>query len=165
MQGFQTAPAFYQHIHHDLDAYRAFEKKIDAQDVATLPAAEALATGRQLFQARDSRAALPRLERVGKAPDATASMREDAVELIATAQLDLGQTAASKQTIEKLIASTKDADRRERAQLFRAQIPLSEDKPAEALALFQAFLKEHPQSKYANGVDAMIQKLQQSKAK
>jgi hypothetical protein len=165
MQGFQNAPEFYRHIHHDLDAYRAFSKKIDAQDVTTLPAAEALATGRQLFQARDSRAALPRLERVGKAPEATPAMREEALEITATAQLDLGQSAASRLTIEKLIATTKDPDRRERAELFRAQIPLSEDKPAEALALFQAFLKEHPQSKYASGVDAMIQKLQQGKAK
>ena len=165
MQGFQTAPAFYQHIHHDLDAYRAFEKKINAQVVAALPAAEALETGRQLFLARDSRAALPRLERVGKAPDATGAMREEALELTATAQLDLGQAAASRQTIEKLMATTNDPDRRERAELFRAQIPLSEDKPAEALALFQAFQKAHPQSKYANGVDAMIRKLQEQPAR
>ncbi|HEY7114676.1 MAG TPA: hypothetical protein VIA45_17230 [Thermoanaerobaculia bacterium] len=165
MQGFQTAPAFYQHIHHDLNAYRAFEKKIDAQDVTKLPAAEALETGRQLFLARDSRTALPRLERVGKAPDATAAMREEALELTATAELDLGQAAASRQTIEKLMAATKDPDRRERAELFRAQIPLSEDKPAEALALFQAFQKAHPDSKYANGVNAMIRKLQEPSSK
>ena len=165
MQGFQTAPAFYQHIHHDLDAYRAFEKKIEGQNVATLPAAEALETGRQLFLARDSRAALPRLDRVGKASDATGAMREDALELSATAQLDLGQAAASRQTIEKLMATTKDPDRRERAELFRAQIPLSEDKPAEALALFQAFQKAHPDSKYANGVNAMIRKLQEQRPK
>jgi hypothetical protein len=163
MQGFKNAPDFYAHAHQDLDAYRRFARRIDAQDVPKLPAAEALETGRDLFQRRDPAAALPRLQRVARASDATPAMREEALELAAAAELELGKPASSIQTIDKVISTTKDPDRRERAELFRAQIPLSENKPAEALKLFQAFKKAHPKSRYIAGVDAIIQKLLDAK--
>ena len=92
-------------------------------------------------------------------------MREDAAELAAAAELDLGRREESRKTIDALIASTQDPDRKERAELFRAQIPLSDGKPEEALKLFQAFRKAHPQSRYAAGVDAMIQKLTEATAR
>lgn len=163
MQGFQNAQDFYSHAHRDLEKYRRFASRVDAQEVATLSAREALDTGHELFARSDSAAALPRLERVAKAPDATPAMREDALELAAAAELDLGRPEESRKTIEKLIASTKDPDREERAELFRAQIPLAEGKPAEALKLFEAFRKAHPQSRYAASVDAMIQRLSQAR--
>lgn len=159
MQGFRNAPDFYAHARKDLDAYRSFARKIEAQRLAKLSAREALDTGRELFQRQDPGAALPRLERVGSAPDATPAMREDALELAAAAELDLGESASSSQTIQKLISTTKDPDRRERAELFRAQIPLSEHNPAEALERFQAFKRAHPQSSYIARVDETIQRL------
>jgi len=160
MQGFQDAPGFYGHIRKDLESYRAFARKIDAQDVGNLPAAEALASGRHLFERRDPGAALPRLERAAAAPDATPAGRDSARELAAAAQLDLGKTADSRKTIESLISTTRDPDCRERAEIFRAQLPLAEGKPDEALRLFTAFRKAHPQSKYAAGVDQVIQRLE-----
>jgi tetratricopeptide (TPR) repeat protein len=163
MQGFKNAPDFYTHAHQDLDTYRRFARRVDAQDVAKLPAAEALATGRELFQRQDPAAALPRLQRAARAADATPAIRDEALELAAAAELELGKPASSIQTIDKVIATTKDPDRRERAELFRAQIPLSENKPAEALRLFQAFKKAHPKSPYIAGVDAIIQKLLDAK--
>jgi hypothetical protein len=159
MQGFQDAPGFYGHIRKDLDSYRAFARRIDAQDVGKLTAAEALESGRDLYQRRDPGAALPRLERVASAPDATPAGLDSARELAAAAQLDLGKTADSRKTIESLISTTKDPDCRERAEIFRAQLPLAEGKPEEALRLFEAFRKAHPQSKYAAGVDEVIQRL------
>ena len=159
MQGFRSAPEFYAHAHSDLDAYRRFARKVEGQDVSKLSGREALDTGRELFQRQDSAAALPRLERATRAPDTTPEMHEDALELAAAAELDLGKSAASSRTIEQLIATTKSSDRRERAELFQAQIPLSENKPAEALKRFEAFKRAHPQSAYMAGVDAMIQKL------
>ena len=163
MQGFRNAPDFYGHVHRDLDAYRSFARRVEAQDVPKLSAREALDTGRELYQRKDPGAALPRLDRAGKAPDATAAIRDEALELEAAVKLDLGQIAGSRQTIEKLLAKTKDRDRRERAEIFRAQIPLAENRPADALALFRAFRKEHPTSKYAAGVDEMIRKLEESR--
>jgi len=164
MQGFLSAPDFYAHIEKDLAAYRAFAKKIDAQDVANLPATEAVETGRDLLRRRDPGAALPRLERAAAASDAAPPVRDEALELAAAAQLDLGRIADSRRTIEKLIRTTKDPDRRERAELFQAQIPLSENKPEEALQLFQQFRQAHPQSSYSAKVDEMIQRLEGKKA-
>lgn len=161
MQGFRNTPDFYGHVHRDLDAYRQFARKVETQDVSSLDAREALDTGRELYQRLDPAEALPRLERASRAPGAPAPVREDALELAAAAQLDLGQATASRATIDRLIRGTKDAERRERAALFRAQIPLAENRPDEALALLRAFRKQHPGSKYTARVDEMIQKLEQ----
>jgi len=165
MQGFLNTPDFYGHAHKELDAYRQYSRRIDAQDVSNLSAAEAWKTGQELLQRHDPAAALPRFERAAKAPDAPTALREDALEAAAAAELELGRPSASLQTIEKLLARTKDEDRRERAELFRAQIPLSQNKPAEALRLFEAFRKAHPHSRYTAEVDEIIQKLRSSGSK
>jgi tetratricopeptide (TPR) repeat protein len=159
MEGFLNTPDFYQHIYSDLKSYREFARRVDGQDIAQLPAKEALQTGIELYQRQDSASALPRLRRAIAARDATAQIRDDARELLAAVELDLGEPAAARQTADRLIAGTKDAARRERAELFRAQIPLAENNPAEALRLFRKFQKEHPNSASHAKVDEMIQKL------
>jgi len=160
MQGFQNAPEFYAHAHRDVDSYRAFARTIDAQNVGTLSAADALQSGRDLYHRRDPGSALARFQRVVAAPDATPQQRDEALELQAVCDLDLGRPAESRTAIEKLLATTKDPDRRERAEIFRAQIPLSEGKRDEALRLFQDFQKAHPDSRYKAGVAQLIQKLE-----
>lgn len=159
MEGFGNAPEFYQRIHGDLDAYRAFARRVDAQDIAKLPAAEALDTGRELYQRSDPSSALPRLRRAITSPKGTAPIRDEARELLAAVELDLGQVAESRRTTERLIATTHDPRRKERAELFRAQIPLAENNPAEALALFRKFEKDHPKSPYTDQVRAMLERL------
>jgi thioredoxin-like negative regulator of GroEL len=165
MEGFTSAPDFYSHIRKELDAYRAFARKAEAQDISRLPAREALDTGRELFQRGDSASALPRLKRAVAAPGATAAMRDEARELLAAAQLDAGDTAASRQTIERLIETTRDSGRKERAELFRAQIPLAENKPDEAYALYKKFEKDHPDSRYLPQVRALADRLAGQKPK
>jgi thioredoxin-related protein len=159
VEGFRNAPEFYEHIHRDLDAYRSFAKQIEQQDIAHLPAREALETGRQLYDRLDSGSALPRLRRAVSAPDATPEIRDEAREALAAVELDLGQIAASRQTTERLIATTRDKKRRERAELFRAQIPLAENKPEEAVQLYRKFRKDHPDSEFRAKVDAILQRL------
>jgi thiol-disulfide isomerase/thioredoxin len=159
MQGFTNAPEFYRHIQQDTETYRAFAKRIDAQDISRLPAREALDTGRELYQRSDSGAALPRLKRAATA--ASPAVRDEAREILAAVELDLGQRANSKRTIDRLLATTKDARRRERAELFRAQLPLAENRPAEALALFRKFQRDHPNSPYIDQVNAMLARLTQ----
>ncbi|MFY9550183.1 MAG: hypothetical protein WAU32_03465 [Thermoanaerobaculia bacterium] len=160
MQGFKTAPEFYRHARGDLDRYRQFVKKIDAQRIATLSAEEAYATGRELYARSDPAAALPRLQRASVAPNPKPGVRENALEGLAEVQLEVGQIGPSRQTIDKLIATTKNADQRERAELFRAQIPLAEKKPAEALALYRKFVKDHPSSPHRARVDEFIARLE-----
>ena len=159
MEGFLNAPDFYQHIQSDLEAYRDFARRVEGQDIAHLPAKEALQTGVELYQRQDSASALPRLRRAIAARDATPKIRDDARELLAAVELDLGEPGAARQTTDRLIATTRDAGRRERAELFRAQIPLAENNPAEALRLFRKFQKDHPNSASRAKVDEMIQKL------
>lgn len=159
MEGFVNPRDFYPRVHRDLDSYRRFAREVDAQDIPKLAAREALDTGRELYQRSDPTAARSRLKRAIAAPGASAAEREEAREILAAVELDLGEPAAARTTIERLIATTKDPDRRERAELFRAQIPLAERKPAEALALFRRFLREHPASAYRAQVDALIAEL------
>ncbi|MEP6993897.1 MAG: hypothetical protein ABI968_05190 [Acidobacteriota bacterium] len=160
MRGFKDATDFYQHVHSDMRAYREFAKRIAAQDVATLPAEEAYSTGRMLFGRYDYAEARPRLKRASVAPDAKPAIREAALEGLAAAEMELQNPAQARKTIDQLIGATKNAETKERAELFRAQIPLSENKPAEALALYKKFEKDHPNSKYLDKVRVFIARLQ-----
>jgi len=159
MVGFSNIDDFYPHVRSDLDAYRKFARRIETQVVGKLPAKEAFETGAELYQRSDPSAALPRLRRAVSAPDATAPIRGEARELLAAVELDLGQVAASRATIERLIATTRDSLARQRGELFRAQLPLAENKPTEALALFRKFLKDHPNSPYRKQVSDMLEKV------
>ena len=163
--GFTGTNEFYQHVRQDLAAYRAFSKRIEEQDLKTLAPKEALDTGRELYQRSDPAAALPRLRRAVSARSATAAVRDEAREILAAVELDLGTVADSRRTIDRLIQTTRDPRRRERAELFRAQIPLAENKPAEALALFRKFEKDHPNSPYTEQVRAMFARLTESAPK
>ena len=162
MQSFKDIGDFYRHVHEDLDSYRRFAAQVDAQDVPTLPAQQAYVSGRQLYQRFDFAAARPRFKRASLAPDATPALRDNALEALAATELNLGSPAESRKTIDRLIATTKDPELKERAELFRAQIPLSENNLDEALALYKKFEKDHPNSKYLDKVRSFIAKLEPS---
>lgn len=159
MQGFTTPPEFYRTVHADLDAYRKFARRVEQQDIVNLPAQEALETGVELFQRSDPGAALPRLKRAASAPKASPGARDEAREQLAAVELELQSPAAARRTIETLLRTTKDPIRRERAEIFRAQLPLHENKPAEALRLLQKFLADHPKSTYAGRVKMLIEQI------
>jgi thioredoxin-related protein len=160
MEGFLNAPDFYRQVHADLDAYRKFARKVEEQDVASLSPAEALETGRELYERSDPEAALVRLTRVPSHPKATAVQRDEAREIQAAVELELGRPAAARQTINRLLATTKSPERKERAEIFRAQIPLAENKPEEALALFRKFMKDHPKSPHIPQVTELVERLE-----
>ncbi|MGH9365617.1 MAG: hypothetical protein ACRD1B_10200 [Thermoanaerobaculia bacterium] len=159
MQGFTNAPEFYRQATSDLTAYRKFARRVEAQDITRLPAAEALATGLELYQRFDPQAALPRLKRAVSAPDAKPAERDKAREQLAAVELELGQPAAARATIDALLKTTREPDLKERAEIFRAQLPLHEGKPAEALKLLQKFVADHPKSVHAGEVRQVIEQL------
>jgi hypothetical protein len=159
MQGFTSAPEFYRIVRADLDAYRRFARLVESQDIRNLPVREALATGIELYRRSDPGAALPRLVRAVTAPDATPTQRDEAREQLAAVQLDLKQVAESRRTIEALLKTTKDPKQRERAEIFRAQLPLYEGNPGQALKLLRKFVKDHPGSEYVAGVKSLIRQL------
>jgi tetratricopeptide (TPR) repeat protein len=159
MQGFTNAPEFYQRVHADLEGYRKFARRSEAQDIANLSAQEALETGAELYQRLDPGAALPRLKRAVSAPGGAPGLRDEAREQLAAVQLELGQTAAARATTEALLKSTRDPGRRERAEIFRAQLPLHEGKPELALKLLQKFVADHPKSAHAKRVQQIIDTL------
>jgi hypothetical protein len=165
MEGFYNQGDFFRHANSALEVYRRFAQEIESDDVAKLSAKRALETGRELYERSDPVTALPRLRRAASAAGATVEQREDALEVSAAAELDLGQPTASRKTIEQLLAATKDRGRRERAELFRAQIPLAENRPAEALALFRRFQKEHPTSPHISRVNQLVQRLEERVSK
>jgi tetratricopeptide (TPR) repeat protein len=161
MEGFHNQAEFFRHAYSGVDGYRKFAKRVESQDIAKLPMKEALETGTELYRRSDPETALPRLRRAVAAPGGSSTEREDALELLAAVEFELGQPAVSRKTIERLIASTKDRERRERAELFRAQIPLAENRPAEALALFRKFQTDHPQSSRIAQVNELVDKLEE----
>lgn len=161
MAGFFNQGDFFRHASSAVDGYRKFARQIDSQNIAKLSVKEALETGNELYRRSDPGAALPRLRRAVAVPGATTGEREDALELLAAVELDLGQAGTSKQTIERLLNSTKDRARRERAEIFRAQIPLTENRPLEALALFHKFQKDHPSSPHIQRVNDLVQRLEE----
>jgi thiol-disulfide isomerase/thioredoxin len=163
MQGFLNTRDFYEHVRPELARYNEFAKKIESQDVSRLSASEALETGSELYSRSDPENALPRLRRAASHPKATAAQRDAARETIAGAELDMGDTAGARKTIDRLIVTTKDPERRERAELFRAQLPLAENKPDEAVVLFKKFQKDHPNSSYNEQVTATLQKLAEAR--
>jgi anthranilate/para-aminobenzoate synthase component I len=163
MQGFTNAPEFYRSARTGLDAYRQFARRAEQQDIAHLPPQEALETGVELYQRSDPGAALPRLKRAASAQKATAATRDEAREQQAAVELELKQPGAARRTIDDLLASTKDPNRRERAEIFRAQLPLHEKRPAEALKLLQKFLVDHPKSAYAARVRVLIEQISDPK--
>lgn len=161
MEGFHNQGEFFRNAYAGVESYRKFAKRVESQDIAKLPMKEALETGTELYRRSDPEAALPRLRRAAAAPGATGTERPDALELLAATEFDLGQADASRRTIERLIAMTKDGARKERAELFRAQIPLAANRPTEALALFRKFQKDHPQSVHIAQVNEVVQKLEE----
>lgn len=161
MAGFHNQADFFRHANSAVDAYRKFARQVDSQDIPKLSAREAFDTGSELYRRSDPGAALPRLRRAVSAPGAATELSEDALEILAAVEFDLGQVASSRKTIERLLATTKDRERRERAELFRAQIPLAENRPAEALALFQKFQKDHPGSPHIQRVNDLVQRLEE----
>ena len=161
MNGFFNQGDFFRHANAAVEGYRKFARQIESQDIPKLSAKEAFDTGNELYYRSDPQAALPRLQRAASAPGAPASQREDALELLAAVQLDLGTPAASRQTVERLLKTTKDRVRRERVEIFRAQIPLAENRPAEALALFRKFQKEHPTSPHISRVNELVHGLEE----
>ncbi len=160
MEGFKDAGDFYAHAHSDLDAYRKFARTVDSQDVAKLSAEEAYSTGRALYDRFDFEGAAARLRRATTAPGGTPELRASALEGLAAAQLELGETAASRRSIDALIAMSKDPAQKERAELFSAQIWLAENKPAEALKAYKQFAKDYPGSSYIEKVRGFIAKLE-----
>jgi tetratricopeptide (TPR) repeat protein len=160
MQNFKNAPDFWQHVRPDLDRYRKFSAQVDAQDVPRLSASEAFKTGSELFARFDFDASRERLKRASTAPDATPQVKSSALQGLAASELQLGRVGDARKSIEQAIAVAPDGDHRERAELFRAQIPLSENKPDEALALYRKFAKDHPDSKYMERVKTFIGKLE-----
>jgi len=161
MAGFFNQADFFRHANSAVEGYRKFARQVDSQNIPKLSAKEALDSGNELYRRSDPAAALPRLRRAVSAPGATTAEREDALELLAAVELDLGQSASSHKTTERLLATTKDRARRERAEIFRAQIPLAENRPAEALALFHKFQKDHPGSPHIQRVNDLVQRLEE----
>jgi tetratricopeptide (TPR) repeat protein len=160
VQGFRSAPDFYSHVHKDLDTYRKFARTVDDQDVGKLSAEEAYTTGKELYRRYDFAAAAARLERASTAPAGSADLREKALEGLASAELELERPARARKAIDRLLAMTKNPERKQTAELFQAQIALAEQDPGHALAIYKKFEKDYPKSPYLEKVRSYIARLE-----
>jgi tetratricopeptide (TPR) repeat protein len=160
MQGFKDASDFYRHAHKAIDAYRKFAVVVDAQNVKTLSAEEAYSTGRALYARFDYDGAAQRLQRAADAPGVKPEMRESALLGLAAAERQLGHMSAARGAARKVVATTKNADQKERAELFLAELDLAENKPGDALVAYKKFAKDHPKSPYLEKVRGFIARLE-----
>lgn len=160
VQGFRTAPDFYSHVHKDLDTYRQFARTVDGVDVGKLSAEEAYSTGKELYRRFDFEGAAARLERASTAPGGSVDLREKALEGLAAADLELARPGKASNAIDRLLAMTKNPERKQTAELFQAQIALAEQDPGHALAIYKKFEKDHPSSPYIEKVRGFISRLE-----
>ncbi|HTR05006.1 MAG TPA: hypothetical protein VMN82_17600 [Thermoanaerobaculia bacterium] len=165
MEGFKDAGDFYAHVHKDVDGYREFARVVDAQDVPRLSADEAFSTGKALYARFDYEGAASRLARAAAAPDATPEIRESALMGLSAADRQLGNFPGARSAADKVIATTKNPDQKQRAELALAEIALAEQKPGEALALYKKFAKDHPKSPYLDKVHGFITRLEAAQPK
>jgi thioredoxin-like negative regulator of GroEL len=159
MQGFENAPEFYREIYRAMQDHKSLERRLETQDINNLPPGEALQTGAELYNRSDPTAALPRLRRAAMAKDSPPATRDNAMELLARSQLELDQVTQAEQTLQKLVSSTKDPVRRERAALLLAQAPFAANRPEEGVRRLQQFLKDYPNSSEAPAVKEMLARL------
>jgi thioredoxin-related protein len=146
MVGFLNAPDFYRHALRDVHDYDLFKLRLSNEPQHPDDPKEELDLGKELYRRFDSARAVPRLRRVAGAKKAPAEVREEALAYLASAELDLGQPEKARHTAETLVRSGKNADRREQAELFLAQVDAAEGKTKAAYERLIRFKKEHPKS-------------------
>lgn len=160
LEGYETQGAFFSHVHQSMADYdRLNVKMVHEPETIADPRSE-LSLGAELFRRFDSEEALPRLERAARSPKADPETREEALAFLASAQLDLNRVAESRATVESLLKLTKNPVRREKAELFRAQVALAEGHRDEARRRYQDFLKKHPDSKLKPQAEAVLRELE-----
>jgi tetratricopeptide (TPR) repeat protein len=159
LEGFDSPPSFYRHVHTSMADYDKLNvRMIHEPETLDDPKAE-LSLGAELYRRFDSEEAVARLERAARSPRADSETREQALAFLASAQLELNRVADSKASVDEILKSTKDPARREKAELFRAQVSLAEGKRAEARRRYQDFLKDHPGSKLRSEAETLLKGL------
>ncbi len=148
MVGFQDDRSFYVHLHNSMKDWDAVNLRMVHEPETIADAKAELELGKELFRRVDSEEAIPRLQRASKSPKAAPAVREEALAYLASAQMELERFADSRATTERLLKTAKDPDRREKAELFLAQIMLAEGRRDDARRDFQSFLTRHPESKH-----------------
>jgi len=162
MVGFKDDRSFYVHLHNSMKEWDSLNLRL-VHEPETIDNAKAeLELGKELFRRVDAEEALPRLQRAATLPKATPAVREEALAYLASAQMELERFADARATTGKLLRIGKDRERREKAELFRAQISLAEGKRDEARREFQSFLSRHPSSKLRDEAKSYLEKLKDS---
>lgn len=147
MVGFDNDRAFYNHLHNSMTDWDRLNLKLVHEPETIGDPKSQLAIGADLFRRFDSEEAIPRLERAAS-PKSPSAVREPALAYLASALMERERFAEAGTAVDTLLRITKDTDRREKAELFRAQIALAQGKRDEARREFQAFVSRHPASKH-----------------
>ena len=159
LEGFDPPASFYPHVRKSLADWDALNvRMIHEPESIDDPKAELL-LGAELYRRFDSEEAIPRLERASRSARADEPTREQALAYLASAQLELHRIEDAKASVAAILRSTKDAFRREKAELFLGQISLAEGKRAEARRQFEEFVKKHPASRLKPEAEAFLKGL------
>jgi tetratricopeptide (TPR) repeat protein len=159
MVGFKDDRSFYVHLHNSMKDWDAVNLRIVHEPETIANAKAELELGKELFRRVDSAEALPRFERAAAAPGAAPAVREEALAYLASSQMELEKFDDARATTEKLLKTAKDPDRREKAELFRAQIMLAEGRREDARRDFQSFLTRHPESKHKDEAKSYLDQM------
>ncbi|MGH9440686.1 MAG: hypothetical protein ACRD16_00260 [Thermoanaerobaculia bacterium] len=158
MLGFENDRSFYAHLHSSMADWDRLNLKLVHEPETIQNARSELQLGIELFQRFDSEEAIPRLERASS-PKAPSAVRDEALAYLASAQMEREMFGDAESTIATLLRITKNPDRREKAELFRAQLALARGKREEARREFQSFVNRHPESKHRAEAKAYLDQM------
>lgn len=146
MDGFDNAPAFYQHMQSSLASWdKLHVRMIHEPEFRDDPRAE-LELGADIAARYDPEEAIPRFERAAASPKADPETRDRALSGLAASNLKMRRYPEAEAAITRLLRVTANADLKEQAEIFAGRIALESGDRSAARAAWREFVRKHPKS-------------------
>ena len=115
---------------------------------------------RQTYQRGGRELSESRFRRLASDPKAPADVREQSLAYLASIDLDAGRLDDATARLDTLIASAKNPQLKERAELRRADVELARGRKDLAANRLREFTKAHPESPLAGEAKALLDALE-----
>lgn len=100
-----------------------------------------------------------RFRRVADDPKAAADLRDRSLAYLASIALDARRFDDADKALKEILATSKDAGLRERAELRLADVQIGRGERTKAADLLRAFVEAHPQSKLRPEAEELLKAL------
>jgi predicted negative regulator of RcsB-dependent stress response len=141
-------------------SWAAFRRAQAAESANPANSAAVFEVARQLYQRGAREQAEGRFRRLAADASVAPEVREQASAYVASIDLDAGRFDEATRMLDTLIASTKDPQLKERAELRRADVELARGRKDLAAYRLREFKKAHPESPLAAEAQALLDAIQ-----